>query len=56
MVNGRFNFAARAIDFRLQGSDAGLELIHGKRVEILQTHERERIILALRKIVVCIHG
>lgn len=56
MVNGGFGLGPRAGDLRLQRRDPRLQFRNGKRIEILQPQNRQRIIGTFGKIVVDIHG
>ena len=55
MVNGALSMLAGAGEFGLELGDARLQLGHRKRVEILTSQQRERVIGRGRKIVFDVH-
>lgn len=55
MINGMLNFLSDAFDFRLQCGDARVQLIDGKRIEILPREQPDRIVSLAGQIVFHMH-
>ena len=55
MVNGALHFYAGPRDLGVEQGDALFKLLDRKRIEILAAELSDKIILAPRKIFVCVH-
>ena len=56
MVNSAFNFVPHPRNLGFEHRNPGLQLFHGKRVQILFDQQTQRIIRATREEFVHIHG
>jgi len=56
VVNGILNFAFAPRNFAFQQRDAFVELVHGKRVEVLLSELSGEVVLATRQIFVGVHA
>ena len=56
MVNGAFNLSSDACYFGFQAGDAGVELLDGKRIEILARQRGDGIVGAAGQVVFRAHG
>lgn len=55
MVNGALHFYVCSRDFGFEQRDALLKLLHRQGIEILSAELGRKIVLAARKILVCVH-
>ena len=56
MVNCILNFCTRPRDLGLEQSDALIELVHRKRIEVLLAQLGSKVVLATRQVFFCVHA